>query len=393
MRISLSGGRVGPTDVGRPRLRHRRPAGLPAGSGTAACRRRSAAGGPAAALPRSRRRGLLPGGACDYSFIFTNGEYETISGRDLAAGRPSSAARPRKQEEDVVDPKAGYVWDATRQDPGTDGWGHYPRSGRAQVYTYPGCKDGRVVADVVRLQKGHTEGLEPNVTDKLIQLAVSAKGGKIKNGSWTPPPPPPPAGSPFGPPRATGRPRGTRLRGDSFRMIRSIVACLALAPCSTSAAAQPIAQPAAPTVAASGANTGTIDVGKTGWANKRPVVAAACPFGCPWGEIGEFVRDAMKPLGYDVILCRNCNRDRGPRLVSGAGIPPPLDALDARTGTTQRFDAPVDFGITAAGILGNAYRGEAGYANGGTVRQPAPDREDRGPDLPSDRGQGLVRHH
>jgi hypothetical protein len=24
----------------------------------------------------------------------------------------------------------------------------------------------------------------------------------------------------------------------------------------------------------------TIDVGKTGWANKRPVVAAACPFGC-----------------------------------------------------------------------------------------------------------------
>ncbi len=101
--------------------------------------------------------------------------------------------------EDVVDPKPGYVWDATRQDPGTDGWGHYPRSGRAQVYVYPGCKDGRVVADVVRLQKGHTEGLEPNVTEKLISLAVSAKGGKIAKGSWDPPPPPPaPAG--FGPP-------------------------------------------------------------------------------------------------------------------------------------------------------------------------------------------------
>jgi len=130
--------------------------------------------------------------------------------------------------------------------------------------------------------------------------------------------------------------------------------------CSTPVAAQqsPPATPAA-------ASPGTIDAGKTGWANKRPVVAAACPFGCPWGEIGEFVRDAMKPMGYDVILCRNCNRDRGPRLVSGAAISPPLDALDARTGTTQRFDAPVDFGITAAGILGNAYRGEAGYANGG----------------------------
>jgi TRAP transporter TAXI family solute receptor len=108
-----------------------------------------------------------------------------------------------------------------------------------------------------------------------------------------------------------------------------------------------------------------IDVGKTGWANKRPVVAAACPHGCPWGEIGEFLQEAMKPLGYDVILCRNCNRDRGPRLVSGASLPPQLDALDARTGTTARFDAPVDFGITASGILASAYRGEGGYANGG----------------------------
>lgn len=102
----------------------------------------------------------------------------------------------------------------------------------------------------------------------------------------------------------------------------------------------------------------TVDVGKTGWAVKRPVVAAACPFGCPWGELGEFVHDAMKPLGYDVILCRNCNRDRGPRLVATAGTPPPLDALDARTGTTQRFDAPVDFGITASGILAGAYNSQ-----------------------------------
>ena len=90
----------------------------------------------------------------------------------------------------MIDPKAGYVWDATRQDPGTDGWGHYPRSGRATVYNFPNCKDGRVVADVVRLQKGHTEGLEPNVTEKLIKLATSAKGGKIKSGAWTPPAPP-----------------------------------------------------------------------------------------------------------------------------------------------------------------------------------------------------------
>ncbi len=47
---------------------------------------------------------------------------------------------------------------------------------------FPNCKDGRVIADIVKLQKGHTEGYEPNVTDKIIELAVSAKGGKDRDG-------------------------------------------------------------------------------------------------------------------------------------------------------------------------------------------------------------------
>jgi hypothetical protein len=139
-----------------------------------------------------------PGGACDYSFIFSNGEYETIP----AATSPLAdkfGCSARVQLSDVIDPKPGYVWDATRQDPGTDGWGHYPKSGRALVYQFPNSKDGRVIADIVKLQKGHTEGYEPNVTDKIIELAVSAKGGKIANGTWQPPPPPPPpARGPFG---------------------------------------------------------------------------------------------------------------------------------------------------------------------------------------------------
>jgi hypothetical protein len=48
------------------------------------------------------------------------------------------------------------------------------------VYIYPKCKDGRVVADVVRLEKGHTEGLEPKVTEALVKLMVSAKGGRLR---------------------------------------------------------------------------------------------------------------------------------------------------------------------------------------------------------------------
>ena len=37
-----------------------------------------------------------------------------------------------------------------------------------------------MIADVVRLNKGHTEGLEPKVTETLIQLMVSAPGGKAQ---------------------------------------------------------------------------------------------------------------------------------------------------------------------------------------------------------------------
>ena len=44
---------------------------------------------------------------------------------------------------------------------------------------YPGARDGRVIADVVRVDKGHTEGLEPNVTRTLLELMVGAAGGKL----------------------------------------------------------------------------------------------------------------------------------------------------------------------------------------------------------------------
>lgn len=195
VRISLSGGRIGPVTS----------AGRGFGIGGVPVWQQVPGQPQAPQPPRPAPAAVAgpPGGACDYSFIFTNGEYETLPG-EASPLADKFGCGPRRKEEDVTDPKPGYVWDATRQDPGTDGWGHYPRSGRAEVYTYPNCKDGRVVVDVIRLQKGHTEGLEPNVTDKLIALAVSAKGGKIATGKWSPPAPPPPAAAPApgGPPRA-----------------------------------------------------------------------------------------------------------------------------------------------------------------------------------------------
>jgi len=53
---------------------------------------------------------------------------------------------------EIVDTKAGYVYDSTSQ-----------------------CKNGRVVADLVRAGKGHTEGLEPPITEQLIQMMFSTK--------------------------------------------------------------------------------------------------------------------------------------------------------------------------------------------------------------------------
>ena len=35
-------------------------------------------------------------------------------------------------------------------------------------------------ADVVRIDKGHTEGLEPRVTEAIVKMMVDAKGGKAR---------------------------------------------------------------------------------------------------------------------------------------------------------------------------------------------------------------------
>lgn len=101
-----------------------------------------------------------------------------------------------------------------------------------------------------------------------------------------------------------------------------------------------------------------IDVGQTGWDVRRPVMASACENGCPWGELGDFVRESMKPYGYSVILCRNCNRSYGPRLVSENDFPPPLDEINLQDGVNVRVNARVDFGVTSSAMLSAAYNNQ-----------------------------------
>ena len=42
----------------------------------------------------------------------------------------------------------------------------------------PHARDGKVIADVVRMDKGHTGGPEPNVTRMLFEMVIGAAGGK-----------------------------------------------------------------------------------------------------------------------------------------------------------------------------------------------------------------------
>jgi len=179
--LSLSGGRLGgnpgrsatfaPTAVPGAA-----PAGAPGGGG----------GTPAAGFAAAAAA-LREPPAADFSFIYETGQRELD---DKGVPETSEWAKkyscgPRLAPREIEDARAGYVYDSTRLNLLRPGWGLLPAPGKAQVFVYPGCKDGRVVADVVRLEKGHTEGLEPKVTEELIKLMLSAPGGKLQQGAMT----------------------------------------------------------------------------------------------------------------------------------------------------------------------------------------------------------------
>jgi hypothetical protein len=120
--------------------------------------------------------------AADFSFVYAIGQREID---DKGVPAESEWAKkygcgPRRAPVDVVDTKAGYIYDTSRLNLLRPGWGLLPAPGKAQIHAYPDCQNGRIVADVVRLDKGHTEGLEPKVTEELIKLMLSAKGGKLQ---------------------------------------------------------------------------------------------------------------------------------------------------------------------------------------------------------------------
>lgn len=169
--LSLSGGRLGENpgrgDFSNIAARGRAPAPAPAANG----------GRGSAPNPMAAAAGLRDLPSKEFSFIYETGRNEMD-----AKGLPETSAwalklgcSTRVRKADIADAKPGYVYDTRNQNPSSPGWGTLPRPGTAELFGYPHCQDGRIVADVVRLDKGHTEGLEPHVTETLIKLMLSAK--------------------------------------------------------------------------------------------------------------------------------------------------------------------------------------------------------------------------
>jgi uncharacterized protein len=98
----------------------------------------------------------------------------------------------------------------------------------------------------------------------------------------------------------------------------------------------------------------------TGFAVKKPVFGGACP-SCPWGSMGEIVREALKPYGWDVQICYSCaGGARAARLMAAAVIapPPPNPAPDSPPTPPGR----IDFGATGTQLAWWAYQGTNEFA-------------------------------
>ncbi len=161
--LSLSGGRIGSAPLNPEFFKGLNLKGFPPGAG-----------------PPGGAPGIAVTPTCDMNFIFETGEHEITALPQTSPWADRYACAPKRREPDVVDEAAGFADNGPKAGPPNLAQGTTARPGTAEVFVYPGCKGGRLVADVLRLGKGHTEGLEPRVTEKLIQLMVGAPGGKLR---------------------------------------------------------------------------------------------------------------------------------------------------------------------------------------------------------------------
>lgn len=169
--VSLSGGRLGSKreDVRAaiPRNSPAPPAAAPASPGATPAGPPGGLAADASVLPEKPFSFIYEAGGDEWTA--TGVPKESKWAQKLGCG-PQSAPR------EVVDTKPGYVFDSRVKDADRNPvWGGKPAGGTAKIWDYPGCKDGRIVADISRLGKGHTPGLEPKITEEIVKMMVAAK--------------------------------------------------------------------------------------------------------------------------------------------------------------------------------------------------------------------------
>lgn len=161
--LSLSGGRIGPIELPEAFF-------VPVRAGAP----------PVAQGANAPRPGRASAPEADISFIFATGEHEMVALPETSPWAEKYGAGPRTRLPDIVDDEPGLIHDTMREGRSNSAWGLSPRPGTAEVYVYPNARGGRVIADVVRKDKGHTEGLEPRITEALIRMICEAPGGKAQ---------------------------------------------------------------------------------------------------------------------------------------------------------------------------------------------------------------------
>src|SRR6478736_8135145 len=80
----------------------------------------------------------------------------------------------------------------------------------------------------------------------------------------------------------------------------------------------------------------SMDAQSNGIPAKRPIFGGSCPT-CPWGALGDAVKEAMAPSGYDVQICYSCGGPaRSVRLVAdGQNTTQPQNATAATPPTPE----------------------------------------------------------
>jgi uncharacterized protein len=103
------------------------------------------------------------------------------------------------------------------------------------------------------------------------------------------------------------------------------------------------------------------DAQSNGIPAKRPIFGASCTT-CPWGVMGDAVKEALQPAGYDVQICYSCGGPaRSVRLVAdGSNATPPQKPAPGAPPTPE---GKLDFGATGAELLQYAYLGIHDFAN------------------------------